>query len=269
MANQKRKATSFTLPPAIQKPNYFYKCKGGIPPTPLFPSKSLKQVRDQKPKGVKKNLLLHFGQVMNQTLVGTVFKHLLFLERSSPKLVSNLTPTQRPMFPRVWMFPLNLKLLKTQQNIKMRGGKNVVIGVFNIFVCRDFHGTFSRFMPDLPCPPAAWVWVLASWTSTGGPDAVSTWSEGTDPARPRPPAPPRMPGGRVTSIDAESTSFFRAVLISLSARWSEAWTVVSISDCGEVIPTDKNNSFSLFRVKRKQQHHPKHGNICNCIIFSS
>lgn len=125
--------------------------------------------------------------------------------------------------------------------------------MFSIIVSLNFPATCSRLIPDLPCPPAAWVWVLASWT--GGPAAAPKWSEGTGPGRPWPPAP-CTPGGRDTSSDAESTSFLRAVLISWSARWSEAWTEVPSTGCEEALPTDKKNSFSLFSVKRKQQQHP-------------
>ena len=107
----------------------------------------------------------------------------------------------------------------------------------------QLHPTAPCFIPDLPCPPAAWVWVLASWSSRG---PTAPWS------------PPDVSGGRVTSSDAESTSFFRAVLISLSARRREAWTEVSSSDCGDGFPTDKKNSFSLFGAKRKQWQHATH-----------
>ena len=72
-----------------QNPNDFCKCKGGIPP-PLLPPKNLKQVQCQKPKGGKKSPVPPFwaGDEPNSTS-DTVFKHVLFPERSAP----NLRPT--------------------------------------------------------------------------------------------------------------------------------------------------------------------------------
>lgn len=128
---------------------------------------------------------------------------------------------------------------------------NTITGVLNIFLSLNSRGESPSFKPNLPWPPAVWVWVLASWTTTEG--AAPEGSEGAEPAGPRPRSA-CMPGGRVTSSEAESMSFFRAVLISLSARCSEACTDVSVSDWGEVIPTDKSNNFSLFRAKKTQKN---------------
>lgn len=242
-----------------KKANYFYKWKGGFP-SPFSPKKVWSKPWVKSLNVEKNTLSLHFGQVMNQTL-DIVF----CFQKDLPQTCVQPNPNPHPHV----SLDLNvLSLSSTAQNTtkqKNEGEKNHYWFVLSL----DSHGTFSTFMPNLPCPPAVWVWVLASWTTPEGQAAASEWPEGMYPGRPRPPVSSCMPGGRVTSIDAVSTSFFRAFLISLSARWSEAWTEVSISDCGEFIPTDKNNSFSLFRVKRKQQYHLTHGNICRSIIFPS
>lgn len=130
--------------------------------------------------------------------------------------------------------------------------------MFNTFLLLNSQGrTSPTFIPNLPWPLAVWVWVLTSWTSTEGTAAGPGCSGETDPAEPRPRPPSAlMPGGRVTSRDAESMSLLRAVLISLSARWSEACTVVSVSGWGGVIPTENNNIFLSSGQKGKQQHYP-------------
>lgn len=178
---------------------------------------------------------------MNQTLLQTQSSSSCFQEALPQSCAQpNAIPQPHGLLSLRVLFPVRAQNNKAENSRSGEGGRNCV-QLF--FISINLHALPSSLIPDLPCPPAAWVWVLTSWSSRG---PTAPWS------------PPGVSGGRVTSSDAESTSFFRAVLISLSARRREAWTEVSSSDCGDGFPTDKKNCISLFGAKRKQWQHATH-----------